>query len=73
MVVGAATLDDHPLELAVMDFSFMGGSMGSAVGEKFVRACDEAIAGRTPLLLVTELGRRADAGGDPLADAAPED
>ena len=31
-----ATLDGHPLELAVMDFAFMGGSMGSAVGEKFV-------------------------------------
>jgi acetyl-CoA carboxylase carboxyl transferase subunit beta len=44
MVVGAATLDDHPFELAVMDFAFMGGSMGSAVGEKFVRACDEAIS-----------------------------
>ena len=56
MVVGAATLDGHPLELAVMDFSFMGGSMGSAVGEKFVRACDAAISERTPLLLVTSSG-----------------
>ena len=52
----AATLDDHPFELAVMDFAFMGGSMGSAVGEKFVRACDEAISERTPLLLVTSSG-----------------
>ncbi len=43
-------------ELAVMDFAFMGGSMGSAVGEKFVRACDEAISERTPLLLVTSSG-----------------
>ncbi len=56
MVVGAATLDDQPLELAVMDFAFMGGSMGSAVGEKFVRACDAAIAGASPLLLVTSSG-----------------
>ena len=56
MVVGAATLDDHPLELAVMEFAFMGGSMGSAVGEKFVRACDGAIAAGTPLLLVTSSG-----------------
>jgi acetyl-CoA carboxylase carboxyl transferase subunit beta len=56
MVVGSATLDDHPLELAVMDFAFMGGSMGSAVGEKFVRACDEAISRRTPILLVTGSG-----------------
>jgi acetyl-CoA carboxylase carboxyl transferase subunit beta len=56
MVVGSATLDGRPLELAVMDFSFLGGSMGSAVGEKFARACDSAIANRTPLLLVTSSG-----------------
>src|SRR6266513_2785535 len=34
MVIGAATIDSRPCELAVMDFSFMGGSMGSVVGEK---------------------------------------
>ncbi len=56
MIVGGATLEEHPLELAVMDFSFMGGSMGAAVGEKFVRACDAAIAGEMPLLLVTSSG-----------------
>ena len=39
-----------------MDFAFMGGSMGSAVGEKFVRACDAAIAAGTPLLLVSSSG-----------------
>jgi len=56
IVVGSATLDRRPLELAVMDFAFMGGSMGSAVGEKFVRACDSAIDARMPLLLVTSSG-----------------
>jgi acetyl-CoA carboxylase carboxyl transferase subunit beta len=56
MVVGSAALDGLPYELAVMDFAFMGGSMGSAVGEKFVRACDAAVANRTPLLLVTSSG-----------------
>jgi acetyl-CoA carboxylase carboxyl transferase subunit beta len=56
MVVGAATLEGIPLELAVMDFFFMGGSMGSAVGEKFVRAADAAIAAGVPLLLVTSSG-----------------
>ena len=56
IVIGSATLDDHPLELAVMDFSFMGGSMGSAVGEKFVRACDAALAAAVPLLLVSSSG-----------------
>lgn len=56
IIVGAARLDGHPLELAVMDFAFLGGSMGSAVGEKFVRACDAAIAERMPLLLVSSSG-----------------
>jgi acetyl-CoA carboxylase carboxyl transferase subunit beta len=56
MVVGSATLEDHPFELAVMDFSFMGGSMGAAVGEKFVRGCDSAVERGTPLLLVTSSG-----------------
>ena len=56
IIIGSATLDDHPLELAVMDFSFMGGSMGSAVGEKFVRACDAALEAAAPLLLVSTSG-----------------
>jgi acetyl-CoA carboxylase carboxyl transferase subunit beta len=56
MVVGSATLETLPLELAVMDFSFLGGSMGSAVGEKFARAADSAIANGMPLLLVTGSG-----------------
>jgi acetyl-CoA carboxylase beta subunit len=42
MVIGQATLDGRQCELAVMDFAFMGGSMGSVVGEKFSRACDSS-------------------------------
>ena len=56
IIVGSAFLDGHPLELAVMDFAFIGGSMGAAVGEKFARACDMARAERTPLLLVSSSG-----------------
>jgi acetyl-CoA carboxylase carboxyl transferase subunit beta len=56
IIVGSALLEGHGLELAVMDFSFLGGSMGSAVGEKFVRACDSAVEGRVPLLLVSSSG-----------------
>jgi acetyl-CoA carboxylase carboxyl transferase subunit beta len=56
MVVGHGKLDGHPLELAVMDFAFMGGSMGSAVAEKYVRACDSAIDRSTPLLTVSSSG-----------------
>jgi acetyl-CoA carboxylase carboxyl transferase beta subunit len=56
IVIGQATLDDHAIELAVMDFAFMGGSMGSAVGEKFSRACDSAAERGVPLVSVTASG-----------------
>jgi acetyl-CoA carboxylase carboxyl transferase subunit beta len=56
MVVGRATLEGHALELAVMDFSFLGGSMGSAVGEKYVRACESALERNCPLVTVAASG-----------------
>ena len=39
-----------------MDFAFMGGSMGSVVGEKFSRACDAASERGMPLVAVTSSG-----------------
>jgi len=56
MVIGQAYLDGRGCELAVMDFAFMGGSMGSVVGEKFSRACDSAAERGTPLISVTSSG-----------------
>jgi acetyl-CoA carboxylase carboxyl transferase subunit beta len=56
MVIGRASIDDLPCELAVMDFSFMGGSMGRVVGEKLVRACDSAAERGVPLISVTASG-----------------
>jgi acetyl-CoA carboxylase carboxyl transferase beta subunit len=56
MVVGRAQIDGTGCELAVMDFSFMGGSMGSAVGEKFSRACDSAASRGVPLVSVSASG-----------------
>jgi acetyl-CoA carboxylase carboxyl transferase beta subunit len=56
IVIGSALLDGHACELSVMDFSFMGGSMGSAVGEKFVRACESAAERSVPLVSVTASG-----------------
>src|SRR5258708_11172068 len=56
MVIGQSALDGHQIELSVMDFSFMGGSMGSAGGEKFSRACDSAIERGVPLVSVTSSG-----------------
>src|SRR2546429_1326169 len=56
MVIGQATIDGHGCELAVMDFAFMGGSMGSVVGEKVSRACDSAAQRGVPLVSVTASG-----------------
>src|SRR5215213_530290 len=56
MVIGHASIDGHACELAIMDFAFMGGSMGSVVGEKFSRACDSAVERCVPLVSVTASG-----------------
>jgi acetyl-CoA carboxylase carboxyl transferase subunit beta len=56
MIAGGAMIERRPCELAVMDFTFMGGSMGSAVGEKFVRACERAAERGVPLVCVTASG-----------------
>ena len=56
MVIGQARIDGNACELAVMEFAFMGGSMGSVVGEKFSRACDSAAQRGVPLVSVTASG-----------------
>lgn len=44
------------LVIAAMDFSFIGGSMGSVVGEKIARAIDHAIKMKTPFLMISKSG-----------------
>ena len=56
MVIGRAVIEEHPVELSVMDFSFMGGSMGRVVGEKFALACESAAERHVPLVAVTASG-----------------
>ncbi len=56
MVIGRAAIGDRPCELAVMDFSFMGGSMGRVVGEKLARACESAAEQGVPVVAVTASG-----------------
>lgn len=56
VVCGAAAIEDEGCRLAVMDFAFMGGSMGSVVGEKFARACESAAAAGVPLVSVAASG-----------------
>jgi acetyl-CoA carboxylase carboxyl transferase beta subunit len=56
MVIGRAAIEDQPCQLAVMEFAFMGGSMGRVVGEKFARACEGAVERGVPLVSVTTTG-----------------
>jgi acetyl-CoA carboxylase carboxyl transferase subunit beta len=56
IVIGRASIQSRACELSVMDFSFMGGSMGSVVGEKFARACESAVERGVPLVSVTASG-----------------
>jgi acetyl-CoA carboxylase carboxyl transferase subunit beta len=56
MVIGHAAIEELPCQLAVMEFGFMGGSMGRTVGDKFVRACDGAAERGVPLVSVTASG-----------------
>jgi acetyl-CoA carboxylase carboxyl transferase beta subunit len=56
MLIGRGAVDGRQCELAVMDFKFMGGSMGSVVGEKFSRACDAAAESGMPLVSVSASG-----------------
>ena len=56
IVTGQAAIEGRPCELAVMDFSFMGGSMGSVVGEKLSRTCDAASERGVPVVAITASG-----------------
>ena len=56
VVTGLGTIDGHKVSCAVMDFDFMGGSMGSVVGEKVTRAMEKAIELKLPVLVITSSG-----------------
>ena len=56
LVVKKGLLKGIPIIAAAFDFSFMGGSMGSVVGEKFVRAADTSIENKHPLVCFSSSG-----------------
>ncbi len=56
IVTGRGSIAGRRCVLAVMDFTFMGGSMGSVVGEKFARACDTAADDGVPVVSVSSSG-----------------
>lgn len=53
---GVGRLDGLPIALGVMDFRFMGGSMGSVVGEKLTRLIERATRERLPVVIVCASG-----------------
>lgn len=56
ITVAKGKVNRKPLIIAAMDFKFIGGSMGSVVGERISKAIDECIATRTPLMIISKSG-----------------
>lgn len=49
-------IDGEDIVIAAMDFSFIGGSMGSVMGEKIAKAIDEAIKSKSPFMIISKSG-----------------
>ncbi len=56
VVTGRATIEGIPIVLAIMDFRFLGASMGSVVGEKITRAIEAATTEKKPVIIFSASG-----------------
>jgi len=56
LIVAELAIEGHEALAAIMDFAYLGGSMGSVVGEKLVRACDRCVERGLPLVIITASG-----------------
>jgi acetyl-CoA carboxylase carboxyl transferase subunit beta len=56
MQVGVGKVNGNDLVIACMDFEFIGGSLGSVMGEKFARAVDYCIAHKIPYMVISKSG-----------------
>lgn len=56
LAIGAGNVHGYPLVVAAMDFKFIGGSMGSVMGEKISLAIDQALATRAGLVIISRSG-----------------
>ena len=56
VITGSGTLGELPINLAVMNFKFMGGSLGSVVGEKIARLGHRSLERKVPLVIVSASG-----------------
>ena len=54
--VATGKVNKRPITIAAMDFTFIGGSMGSVVGEKIARAIDYCIENKTPFMIISKSG-----------------
>ena len=53
---GVGKINNHDIIISCMDFSFIGGSMGSVVGEKISRAIDYSLKNKIPLMIISKSG-----------------
>ncbi|MFA5113728.1 MAG: acetyl-CoA carboxylase, carboxyltransferase subunit beta [Candidatus Margulisiibacteriota bacterium] len=56
IVVGLTKIGEHGVALGIMDFAFMGGSVGSVVGEKIVRLIEAAVEKKLPVIIFSASG-----------------
>ncbi len=56
IAIGTGHISGHPVNMAIFDFSFMGGSMGTVVGEKITVAAEASHSSQTPLIIVSTSG-----------------
>ncbi len=56
VITGHGRIEGRPVKFGVMDFGFIGGSMGSVVGEKIARVAERALEARNPLIIVSASG-----------------
>jgi len=56
IIIGSAAIAENPVVIGVMDFRFIGGSMGSVMGEQICHGMEEAIVRRVPFILISSSG-----------------
>jgi acetyl-CoA carboxylase carboxyl transferase subunit beta len=56
VLTGSCKIGEHPVHLGVMDFKFLGGSMGSVVGEKLTRLIERATEKALPVIIISTSG-----------------
>lgn len=56
VIVGTCKIDDRPVALGILDFSFMGGSMGTVVGERLTLLIEHALRAKLPVVIISTSG-----------------